>query len=61
MRILKLFVYLTEKEENEMGFGPLEFRPLTRHPKKKNSLYLGQWRVGMKVTEGRGVLFKHTG
>ena len=44
-----------------MGFGPREFRPLTRHPKNKNCFYLGQWRIDENVTEGRGVIFNHKG
>ena len=38
-----------------MGFKPREFRPLTRHP-INGYLYLGQWRIGENVVEGRGVI-----
>ena len=58
---LKVFVYLTEREENEMGFKPREFRPLAEHPNHKDSVYLGQWRIGSNVTEGRGVIIFRNG
>ena len=44
-----------------MGFAPREFRPLRRHPKAKSSFYLGQWRIGQNVVEGRGVIFSRQG
>ena len=58
---MKVFVYLTEAEESKMGFGPRELRPLSKHPKKKNHVYLGQWRIGKNVIEGRGVIFNQSG
>lgn len=65
MRRLKDFVYLSERQENEMGFSSREFRPLAKMPIADNlgkkSHYLGQWRIGEDIVEGRGVLFAGNG
>ena len=61
MRRLKVFVYLSEQEENQMGFEPRELRPLAIHPKSPDCVYLGQWRIGTNVIEGRGVIINRNG
>ena len=43
-----------------MGFEPREFRPLTKHP-TKGYLYIGQWRIGEHVIEGRNVIINAQG
>ena len=58
----KSFVYLTEREEEQLGFAAREFRPLTKFRLgKEDCFYLGQWRIGKDIIEGRGVIFSENG
>ena len=43
-----------------MGFEPREFRPL-KSIWKKGFLYLGQWRIGTNIIEGRAVIIYRDG
>ena len=48
-------IYLSKNEEESlnMGFGNLENRPMVRLD--NGSWYLGQWREGTMIREGRGL------
>ena len=47
------FVYMSEEEELEMAFQDLESRPMVRLD--NGSCYVGEWRMGTKIREGKGV------
>lgn len=58
---LKPFEFLTETEEREIQkeMEPREFRPLAIL--SNGTIYLGQWRIGTDIKEGRGVLIDKFG